>query len=110
MPSRGEVWWAFGAEPSPVVILSSRDETDLRAIHVVPAAETDISGVAIELPVGHEEGLPSGVVRVARARQDRINCAWLVSLNETDLNEKAGALSEEKLSKLAEMLRLGGLE
>ena len=110
MPSRGEVWWAFGAEPSPVVIVSSRDATDLRAIQVVPAAETDISGIAIELPVGREEGLPSGVVRVALARRDRINCAWLVSLKETDLTEKAGALSEEKLSKLAEMLRLGGLE
>lgn len=103
MPSRGEVWWAFGAEPSPVVIVSSHDETDLRAIHVVPAAETDIAGVAIELPVGREEGLPSGVVRVALARQDRINCAWLASLKKTDLNEKVGALSEEKPSKLAEM-------
>ena len=94
MPSRGEVWWAFGAEPSTVVILSSGDETDIRAMYVVPAAA----------------GLPSGVVRVALARQDRINCAWLVSLKDTDLNEQAGALSEEKLSKLTEMLRLGGLE
>ena len=110
MPSRGEVWWAFGAEPSPVVIVSSDDETDLRAIQVVPAAETDLSGVAIELPVGCEEGLPSGVVRVALARQDHVNCAWLVSLKETDLNEQAGELSEEKLSKLTEMLRLGGLK
>jgi hypothetical protein len=110
VPSRGEVWWAFGEEPSPVVILSTRDETDLRAIYVVPAAETDISGAAVEMPVGREEGLPSGVVRVALARQDRINCSWLVSLKETDLREQAGALSEEKLSSLAEMLRLGGLE
>lgn len=110
MPSRGEVWWVFGTEPSPVVVLSSRDELEVRAIYVVPAAETDISGVAIELPVGREEGLPSGVVRVALARQDRINCSWLVSLKESDLNEQAGALSEEKLSILADMLRLGGLE
>ena len=79
-------------------------------MYVVPAAETDLSGAAIELPVGPEEGLPSGVVRVALARQDRINCAWLVSLKDTDLNEQAGALSGEKLSKLTEMLRLGGLE
>ena len=110
MPSRGEVWWVFGAEPSPVVVLSSRDEPELRAIYVVPAAETDISGVATELPVGREAGLRSGVVRVALPRQDRINCSWLVSLKESDLNEQAGALSEEKLSILAEMLRLGGLE
>lgn len=109
MPSRGEVWRAFGAESSAVVILSARDE-DLLAIYVVPAAETDIAGVAIELAVGREEGLSSGVVRVGLARPDRINCSWLVSLKKTDLNERTGALSEEKLSKLAEMLRLGGLE
>ena len=111
MPSRGEVWRAFGvAESSAVVILSTGDEADLRAIYVVPAAESDIAGVAIELPVGREEGLFSGVVRVALARPDRINCSWLVSLKETDLTEQTGALSEEKLSELAEMLRLGGLE
>ena len=103
MPSRGEVWRAFGAESSAVVILSARDEADLRAIYVVPAAETDIAGAAVELPVGREEGLSSGVVRVAVARPDRINCSWLVSLKKTDLNEQTGALSEEKLSELAEM-------
>jgi hypothetical protein len=110
MPSRGEVWRAFGAESSALVILSTYNEPDLRAIYVVPAAEIDIAGAAIELPVGREEGLSSGVVRVALARPDRINCSWLVSLKATDLNEQTGALSEEKLSQLAEMLRLGGLE
>lgn len=109
MPSRGEVWRAFGAEASAVVLLSARDE-DLLAIYVVPAAETDILGVAIELAVGREEGLSSGVVRVALARSDQINCSWLVSLKRADLNGQTGALSEEKLHKLAEMLRLGGLE
>ena len=85
-------------------------EPDLRGIYVVPAAETDIAGVAVELAVGREEGLDSGVVRVGLTRPDRINCSWLVSLNETDLNKQTGVLSEEKLSKLGEMLRLGGLE
>jgi mRNA-degrading endonuclease toxin of MazEF toxin-antitoxin module len=110
MPSRGEVWRAFGAESSAVVILSTREEADLRAIYVVPPAETDIAGAAIELPIGREEGLSTGVVRVALVRPGRINCSWLVSLKQTDLNERTGVLSEEKLSKLAEMLRLGGLE
>lgn len=110
MPVRGEVWRVSGAELSAVVILSTREEADLRAIYVVPAAETDIAGAAVELPVGREEGLSSGVVRVGLARPDRINCSWLVSLKQTDLKEQTGALSEEKLSKLAEMLRLGGLE
>src|SRR3954464_16035738 len=110
MPSRGEVWRVFGAESSPVVILSAHDKADLRAIYVVPAAETDIAGVAVELPVGRDEGLSSGVVRVALARPDRIPCSWLVSTKKTDLIKRTGALSEEKLSKLEEMLRLGGLE
>jgi mRNA interferase MazF len=117
--SRGDVWQlhspsplerVFGAESTAVVILSTGNEPDLRGIYVVPAAETDITGVAIELAVGREEGLDSGVVRVGLARPGRINCSWLVSLNETDLNEQTGVLSEEKLSKLGEMLRLGGLE
>jgi mRNA interferase MazF len=108
--SRGDVWRVFGVDLPGVVILSTGNEPDLRGIYVVPAAETDITGVAIELAVGREEGLDSGVVRVALARTDRINCSWLVSLNETDLKEQTGVLSEEKLSKLGEMLRLGGLE
>jgi mRNA interferase MazF len=107
--SRGDVWQlhsptplerVFGAESTAVVILSTGHEPDLRGIYVLPAAETDITGVAIELAVGREEGLGSGVVRVALARPDRINCSWLVSLNETDLNKQTGVLSEEKLSKL----------
>jgi mRNA interferase MazF len=110
MPSRGEAWWAFGGDRTPVVILSSSGESELRAIQVVSAAETDISGVAIELPVGCDEGLPSGVLRIALAREGRINCAWLLSLDESDLSERAGDLSEAKLSRLEEMLRLGGLE
>ena len=85
-------------ESTAVVILSTGNEPGLRGIYVVPAAETDITGVAIELAVGREEGLDSGVVRVALARPDRINCSWLVSLNETDLNKQSGVLSEEKLS------------
>jgi hypothetical protein len=44
------------------------------------------------------------------SRPDRINCSWIVSLNDTDLNEQTGVLFEEELSKLGEMLRLGGLE
>lgn len=110
MPSRGEVWRVFGAESSAVVILSTRNEPDLLGIYVVAAAETDITGVAIELAVGLEEGLDPGVVRVALARPGRINCSWLVSLNEADLDKQTGVLSDEKLAKLEDMLRLGGLD
>ena len=94
----------------PVVLLSEADET-LRAICVVAAAETDITGVAVELRVGLEEGLPAdGVVRVALRRPGRIPCAWLVDLKPGDLAERAGALSRDKVARLEEMLQLGGLD
>lgn len=110
MPSRGEVWWAFDEDRIPVVVLSSPGEPDLRVIQVVAPAATDISGVARELPVGVEEGIPPGVLRIAVARPGHINCAWVLTANESDLTARAGALSEAKLSQLAEMLTFGGLD
>ena len=111
MPCRGEVWWAFREDRSAMVILSSGGEgDDLLAIYVVPPADQDITGVALELPIGGEEGLASGVVRVGLPAPGRIPCSWLVSLKKDDLIEQAGTLPEEKLAQLGEMLHLGGLE
>ena len=100
----------FDPELTIRVILSTGGEGDLLAIYVVPPADQDITGVALELPIGVEEGLPSGVVRVALPTPGRIPCSWLVSLKKDDLIEQAGTLSEEKLAQLGEMLHLGGLE
>jgi len=110
MASRGDVWWAFREDRSPVVILSADGEVDLLAIYVVPPTDQDINGIAVELPIGAAEGLPAGVVRVALPGPGRIPCSWLVSLRNDDLIEQAGALAEEKLVQLGEMLHLGGLE
>ena len=110
MPIRGEVWWAFREDRSAMVILSTGAEGDLLAIYVVPPADQDITGVALELPIGGEEGLASGVVRVGLPAPGRIPCSWLVSLKKDDLIEQAGTLPEQKLAQLGEMLHLGGLE
>src|SRR5437660_219551 len=110
MPFRGEVWWAFREDRSAMVILSTGGERDLLAIYVVPPADQDITGIALELPIDGEEGLASGVVRVALPVPGRIPCSWLVSLKKDDLIEQAGTLPEEKLAQLGEMLHLGGLE
>src|SRR5438876_9831076 len=108
MPFRGEVWWAFRENRSAMVILSTGGEGDLLAIYVVPSADQDITGVAVELPIGAEEGLPSGVVRVALPGPGRIPCSWLVSLKKDDLIEQAGTLPEEKLASLARCFTSGG--
>ena len=92
------------------MILSCAGEADIRVIQVVSPAGSDVSGVAVELPVGLDEGVPSGVLRIALARPGHINCAWVLSVDESDLSARAGALSEAKLTRLEEMLTLGGLE
>jgi hypothetical protein len=46
---RGEVWWAEFDERRPVVLLSGEDPSGFRAMQVVAPADTDISGLGIEL-------------------------------------------------------------
>jgi mRNA interferase MazF len=107
---RGEVWWANLDGPRPVVLLSVNGASEIRAILIVPAAGGDITGVAVEVTLGTDEGLSSeGVVRVALPRPGRINCAWLVTLRRVDLEEHAGALSSDKLAEVEHALKLAGL-
>ena len=64
----------------------------LRAIQVVAAAPTDITGVALEVAIGNVEGLPfEGVVRVALPRPGLVPCTWLTTLSRSDLLDAAGA-------------------
>lgn len=108
---RGEVWWVDFDERRPVVLLSGEETSEFRAIQVVAPAGTDISGLAVEVPVGAPEGLPlDGVVRVALPRPGLIPCTWLATLTHGDLVEQAGTLSPAKFSELEEALRLGGLD
>jgi mRNA interferase MazF len=61
---RGEVWWAEFDERRPVVLLSGEGPSGFRAMQVVAPADTDISGLGIEVAVGAKEGLPfDGVLR-----------------------------------------------
>lgn len=63
---RGEVWWALFDGPRPIVLLSSEAAEELRAIQIVPPADTDITDVAIEVRLGAAEGLADeAVIRVA---------------------------------------------
>ena len=109
--TRGEVWWAYVDERCPVVFLSQDGSGKVRAMMIVAPANTNLDGHAIEVSVGAREGLPlDGVLRVALLRAGRINCSWLVTLPQAGLLERAGVLSPEKLLKLDDALRLGGLE
>jgi len=103
---RGEVWWAEFDERRPVVLLSAEDPSGFQAMQVVAPADTDISGLGIEVAVGVQEGLPfDGVLRFALPWPGFTPCTWLTTLSRDDLTERAGAVSAAKLSEIDDALR-----
>lgn len=108
---RGEVWWAHVDERCPVVLLSREGADKVRAILIVAPASTKIDRHCVEVTIGAGDGLPlEGVVRVALRRPSRINCSWLVTLQQVNLLARAGVLSSAKLRQLDDALRRAGLE
>jgi mRNA interferase MazF len=106
---RGEVWWVEFDERRPVVLLSGEDPSGFQAMHVVAPADTDISGLGIEVAVGVREGLPfDGVLRFAFPQPGFTPCTWLTTLSREDLIERAGAVSAAKLSEIDDALRASG--
>jgi mRNA interferase MazF len=98
---RGEVWWAEFDERRPVVLLSEEEPSGFQAMQVVAPADSDISGLGIEVSVGVREGLPfDGVLRFGFPWPGFTPCTWLTTLSRDDLIERAGALSCAKLSTL----------
>ncbi|MCX2953229.1 type II toxin-antitoxin system PemK/MazF family toxin [Lentzea sp. NEAU-D7] len=103
---RGEVWWAEFDERRPVVLLSEEDPSGFRVMQVVAPADTDISGLGIEVAVGVQEGLPfDGVLRFGFPRPGSTPCTWLTTLRREDLVERAGAVSATKLDEIDDALR-----
>jgi mRNA interferase MazF len=103
---RGEIWWVEFDERRPVVLLSDEEPSGSRAMQVVAPADTDISGLAIEVAVGVQEGLPfDGVLRFAFPRPGFTPCTWLTTLRREDLIEQAGTVSAAKLSEIDDALR-----
>ena len=103
---RGEVWWVEFDERRPVVLLSEDEPSGFRAMQVVAPADTDISGLGIEVTVGVPEGLPfEGVLWFAFPWPGFTPCTWLTTLSRDDLIEQAGAVSAAKLSEIDDALR-----
>src|ERR1700741_606209 len=103
---RGEVWWTEFDQRRPVVLLSEEEPSGFRAMQVVAPADTDISGLGIEVAVGVGEGLPfDGVLRFGFRWPGFTPCTWLTTLNRDDLIERAGTASAAKLSEIDDALR-----
>ena len=93
---RGEIWWDRVDKRRPVVLLSRQEAYEVRASVIVAPISTTVRGYAVEVRVGRREGLPrSGV----------INCDWIATVPKTQLTDRVGSLSENKLSQLDSALR-----
>jgi mRNA interferase MazF len=102
---RGEVWWVEFDERRPVVLLSEDGPSGFRAMQVVAPADTDFSGLGIEVALGVQEGLPfDGVVRFAFPWPGFTPCTWLTTLRQDDLIEQAGTVPATKLSEIDDAL------
>jgi mRNA interferase MazF len=58
---RGEIWWADLPRPAgrrPVVLLSRDEAYAVRELITVAPVTTRIRGVAAEVPLGREDGMP----------------------------------------------------
>jgi hypothetical protein len=67
---RGDIWIAFCAERWLVVLLSCERDENIEAIRIVTPATQKLVELAVEVPLGNDEGLQcEGALRVAR--QDR---------------------------------------
>jgi mRNA interferase MazF len=94
-----------------VVLLSGERGATFRSIQLVDPADQDISGVAIEVSVGIEEGLPfEEVARLACPRPGFTPCTWLANLGREDLIEWIGELSEVKMEEIDDALEAAGLD
>jgi mRNA interferase MazF len=111
-PRRGDVWSVeYPGQRRRVVLLSAGRGSGFRSVLLVDPAGQDISGVAIEVGVGIEEGLPvEEVVRFALPRPGSTPCTWLVDLGREDLIERIAALSEVKMEEIDFVLDSAGLD
>ena len=71
------------------MLLSEDEPSGFQATQVVAPADTDISGLGIEVAVGVLEGLPfEGVLRFAFPWPGLTPCTWLTTLSRNDLIER----------------------
>ena len=89
---RGEVWWADLPPPAgrrPVVLLSRDSAYAIRDLVIVTPVSRRVRGIPAEVPLGIEDGLPSG----GAANLDVIN-----TVPKDSLLRRITVLSTEKLA------------
>lgn len=102
---RGEIWWAKLAPPTgrrPVLLLSRNEAYAVRELVLVAPLTTRIRGIASEVPLGPEEGLPRTCV---------VNLDVITTIAKSSLCERLTSLSAEKVKAVEAALHFAlGLE
>jgi len=96
---KGEVWWARLKPPAgrrPVVLLSRDEAYPVRTAVTVAPVTTTVRGIAVEVPVGPEEGLP---------RRGVVNCDSMLTIPKAYLESRIARLSQRKIGEIHKAVR-----
>jgi mRNA interferase MazF len=96
---RGEVWWVDLPEPighRPVVLVSRERAIRVRDAIVVAQVTSRIRQIAVEVPLGPEDGMPKPCV---------VNCDVLHTIPKSDFTKRIMVLSPAKRQALDVALR-----
>ncbi len=96
---RGEIWWAKLPLPAgrrPVVLLSRDEAYNVRKLVTIAPVTTRIRGIASEVPLGAEDGLPRKCVA---------NLDTITTIPKESLTERIGLLSSKKMQSLDVAIR-----
>ncbi len=96
---RGEVWWADLPKPAgrrPVVLLSRDKAIQVREFIIVAEVTKTIRHIPVEVPLGHEDGLPASCV---------VNVDVMNTIPKKLLSERISALSSAKVSAMERAIK-----
>lgn len=95
---RGEIWWAELEPPAgkrPVLLLSRDDAYSVRSLIIVAPVTTRIRGIASEVPLGVNDGLPQECVA---------NLDTITTIPKDCLRSRLTVLNSEKLKETEEAI------
>jgi len=96
---KGEVWWAKMKPPAgrrPVVLLSRDEAYPVRTAVTVAPVTTTVRGIAVEVSLGLEDGLPKPCA---------VNCDSLLTIPKAYLESRIARLSEQKMDEIHKAVR-----
>jgi mRNA interferase MazF len=96
---KGEVWWARLKPPAgrrPVVLLSRDEAYPVRTAVTVAPVTTTVRGIAVEVSLGLEDGLPKPCA---------VNCDSMLTIPKAYLESKIARLSEQKMEEIHKAIR-----